>query len=103
MSSRRPPTNWPPITRALFGSELAVVKGGAANAGDIFLSKTTDKSLGLQDEGYLMEIGGSVSVKAETKTGAYWSTRTILQALRPVTVLSRRAPPAIIRCIRCVV
>lgn len=66
----------------LFGSELAVVKGGAANAGDIFLSKTTDKSLGLQDEGYLMEIGDSVSVKAETKTGAYWSTRTILQALK---------------------
>lgn len=66
----------------LFGSELAVVKGSAANAGDIFLSKTTDKSLGLQDEGYLMEIGDSVSVKAETKTGAYWSTRTILQALK---------------------
>lgn len=66
----------------LFGSEPAVVKGSAANAGDIFLSKTTDKSLGLQDEGYLMEIADSVSVKAETKTGAYWSTRTILQALK---------------------
>lgn len=66
----------------LFGSELAVVKGSSANAGDIFLSKTTDKSLGLQDEGYLMEITDSVSVKAETKTGAYWSTRTILQALK---------------------
>lgn len=66
----------------LFGSELTVVKGSAANAGDIFLSKTTDKSLGLQDEGYLMEITDSVSVKAETKTGAYWSTRTILQALK---------------------
>ena len=66
----------------LFGSELAVVKGSAANAGDIFLSKTTDKSLGLQDEGYLMEITDSVSDKAETKTGAYWSTRTILQALK---------------------
>lgn len=66
----------------LFGSELAVVKGSSANAGDILLSKTTDTSLGLQDEGYLMEIGDSVSVKAETKTGAYWSTRTILQALK---------------------
>ena len=66
----------------LFGSELAVVKGSSANAGDIFLSKTTDTSLGLQDEGYLMEITDSVSVKAETKTGAYWSTRTILQALK---------------------
>lgn len=66
----------------LFSSELTVVKGSAANAGDIFLSKTSDKSLGLQDEGYLMEIGDSVSVKAETKTGAYWSTRTILQALK---------------------
>lgn len=54
----------------LFGSELTVVKGSAANAGDIFLSKTSDKSLGLQDEGYLMEITDSVSVKAETKTGA---------------------------------
>lgn len=66
----------------LFGSELAVVKGSSANAGDILLSKTTDTSLGLQDEGYLMEITDSVSVKAETKTGAYWSTRTILQALK---------------------
>ena len=66
----------------LFGSELSVVKGSTANAGDIFLSKTTDTSLGLQDEGYLMEITDSVSVKAETKTGAYWSTRTILQALK---------------------
>ena len=66
----------------LFGSELAVVKGSSANAGDIFLSKTTDTSLGLQDEGYLMEITDSVSVKAESKTGAYWSTRTILQALK---------------------
>ena len=66
----------------LFGSDLAVVKGSSANVGDIFLSKTTDTSLGLQDEGYLMEITDSVSVKAETKTGAYWSTLTILQALK---------------------
>lgn len=66
----------------LFGSELTVVKGSAANAGDIFLSKTNDTSLGLQDEGYLMDITDRVSVKAETKTGAYWSTRTILQALK---------------------
>lgn len=66
----------------LFGSELTVIKGSATNAGDIFLSKSNDTSLGLQDEGYLMDITDRVSVKAETKTGAYWSTRTILQALK---------------------
>ena len=34
------------------------------------------------DEGYLMEIGNSITVTSETETGAYWATRTILQALK---------------------
>lgn len=68
----------------LTGSEIAVVSGNAASVqtGDFFFTKTDDTALGLMDEGYLMEIGGSVKVTSETETGAYWATRTILQALK---------------------
>lgn len=66
------------------GKEITVVKGTAADAGsgDFFFSKTTDASLGLMKEGYLMDISDKVVVTSETQTGAYWATRTILQALK---------------------
>src|SRR5699024_6635630 len=44
--------------------------------------KTGDTTLGLMEEGYLMEISDSITVTSETETGAYWATRTILQALK---------------------
>ncbi len=61
---------------------MSVAKGNTANAGEFLLSLTSDKSKGLQDEGYLMEITNKVSVQAETATGAFWATRTILQSLK---------------------
>lgn len=66
------------------GKEITVVKGTEADAGngDFFFSKTTDASLGLMKEGYLMDISDKVVVTSETQTGAYWATRTILQALK---------------------
>lgn len=69
---------------ALTGKTIEVVKGTKSdvNAGDFFFEKTADTTLGLKDEGYLMEINDSVTVTSETQTGAYWATRTILQALK---------------------
>lgn len=68
----------------LTGKTIEVVKGTKADvkSGDFFFEKTTDVSLGLMDEGYLMEIDDSVMVTSETQTGAYWATRTLLQALK---------------------
>ena len=63
------------------GKSIAVVKG-ESKTGDITLALTKDKSLGLQDEGYLMDIDDSINIKAETTTGAYWATRTILQSIK---------------------
>lgn len=68
----------------LTGKELPVVKGSYTdvNAGDFYFDKTTDTSLGLMEEGYLMEISDKIIVTSETQTGAYWATRSILQALK---------------------
>ena len=48
-------------------------------AGSIVISLIDDKELG--DEGYSIEIGDYVAIKANTPTGAYWATRTLLQIL----------------------
>lgn len=68
----------------LTGREISVVSGDASSvqAGDFFFTMTDDTTLGLMDEGYLMEISDSITVTSETETGAYWATRTILQALK---------------------
>lgn len=62
------------------GTELTVVKADASQvqAGDIVFTANTDRGLG--EEGNLLEIGDVLEVKAEESTGAYWATRTILQA-----------------------
>ena len=64
--------------------ELTVVKGSKADVqnGDFYFALTDDTSKGLQDEGYLMTVDKYVEVEAETTTGAYWATRTILQSLK---------------------
>ncbi len=61
------------------GKTLAVITG-KPNDGDIFFTKDTENNLG--KEGYIMDIQGHVTVKAEQATGAYWSTRSILQILK---------------------
>lgn len=68
----------------LTGREISVVSGDASSvqAGDFFFTMTDDTTLGLMDEGYLMDISDSITVTSETETGAYWATRTILQALK---------------------
>ena len=68
----------------LTGKTITVVKGTSADAaaGDFFFAKTEDTRLGLMKEGYLMDISDTIVVTSETQTGAYWATRTILQALK---------------------
>ena len=66
----------------MFGKALKakVTKDAAKTAaGSIVISLTDDKELG--DEGYSIEIGDYVAIKANTATGAYWATRTLLQIL----------------------
>ena len=59
------------------GTNLTVRSGDSAGAGDILF--TVDAESGLDEEGYIMEIGDSLTVKAEENTGAYWATRSIIQ------------------------
>lgn len=67
--------------KEITGKEISVVKG-EAKPGDFYFTLTTDKTKGLQKEGYSMEIADKVTVEAETTTGAFWATRTILQSLK---------------------
>lgn len=68
---------------AIMGQTLPVVTADSANAGDFFFA-LTEEGKGLQDEGYRMTVDEKVSVEAETTTGAFWATRTILQSLKAV-------------------
>ena len=65
-----------------FGKSLKVKACKDTNkvaAGSIVISLTDDKELG--DEGYSITIGENVAINANTPTGAYWATRTLLQIL----------------------
>lgn len=63
--------------------ETLEVVHGQGDEGDITLELTQDKSKGLQDEGYLIDIDDdSVKIVAETDTGAFWATRTLLQSFK---------------------
>ena len=63
----------------LFGKELKAQAGSKAHNGSIIMILTDDKELG--DEGYTIEIDDAVTISANTPTGAYWATRTLLQIL----------------------
>lgn len=56
--------------------KLTLAKG-KAQAGDIVLQIQADKTLG--NEGYRMDIGQTVALKAATGQGLFWGTRSILQ------------------------
>ena len=63
----------------LFGQKLKTKAASKASEGSIIMVLTDDKELG--DEGYSIEIGDAVAISANTTTGAYWATRTLLQIL----------------------
>ena len=60
---------------AEMGTNLTVVND--EGSADILFKE--DSSNGLGEEGYIMEIGDALTVKAEENTGAYWATRSIIQ------------------------
>ena len=66
------------------GLEISEIKIGTkaeAKPGDFCFALSSDNN-GLGKEGYTMEIDDAVFAEAEEATGAYWSTRTILQILK---------------------
>ena len=64
------------------GKKLEIVVGESPKTGDIALSLGANVEKGLGKEGYIMTIGDYVNVEAEDATGAFFSTRTILQVLK---------------------
>ena len=63
----------------MFGKALKAKSSNNAKAEGIVITLTNDEELG--DEGYSIEIGNNVVIAANTPTGAYWATRTLLQIL----------------------
>ena len=63
----------------MFGKELKTKAASKAQEGSIIMVLTDDQELG--DEGYSIEINDGVAISANTVTGAYWATRTLLQIL----------------------
>jgi hexosaminidase len=64
--------------RAGSGLTVPAVSGGA-RAGDVVLSLSPAVR---QEQGYELTVGDTVAVRARTETGAFYGTRTVLQALR---------------------
>ena len=66
------------------GKTLSAVMGDVsqAGAGDVVLTLANDSSKGFMDEGYGMQVTDRIVVEAETKQGAYFATRTILQSIK---------------------
>ena len=62
------------------GRSIEIRYGNDSSAGDFYFTLGSEDKL-LGDEGYNMEITDKVTVEATHKTGAYWSTRSILQIL----------------------
>jgi hexosaminidase len=66
----------------LIGSQdCPVVQGAAPQAGGIFLT-LNDSETGIGDEGYVMEVGDAVTIRAKTDTGVFYGTQTLLQILK---------------------
>ena len=62
------------------GSSLPVVTTSSPTIGDFYLTlKNSDMSIG--KEGYLLKVGDSVVINANTSSGVFYGTRTILQIL----------------------
>lgn len=60
----------------MFNKKLEVIQGKSAT-GDFVFTLKTDKALG--KEGYSIKVTDRVAITAPEATGAYWSTRTLLQ------------------------
>lgn len=66
----------------LFGKSMkakSISNAAKVATGNIIISLIDDKELG--DEGYSIDITDYITINANTPTGAYWATRTLLQIL----------------------
>ncbi|NWJ52195.1 MAG: family 20 glycosylhydrolase [Bacteroidetes bacterium] len=71
----------------LLGRKITIRYGKPQN-GNIFITLNNDeKTLG--DEGYMMEVGNILTIKANKSTGCFWGTRTVLQLLEQSTSIPR--------------
>ena len=74
--------------KAVSGLDLAVVTAAAPVAGDVFLELVDEVDTGLgaegyqRVEGYELEVGDRVTIRANTSTGVFWGSRTLLQILQ---------------------
>ncbi|MCY4162793.1 MAG: family 20 glycosylhydrolase [bacterium] len=66
------------------GLDLAVVAGASGSAGNIFLSylDTYDSELGAEGYSLNSSVAGGVVITANTSTGLFYGTRTLLQILK---------------------
>ena len=65
---------------SMTGSSLPVVTTSSPIIGDFYLTlKNSDRGIG--KEGYLIKVGDYVVISANTSTGVFYGTRTILQIL----------------------
>src|SRR4029077_14366139 len=65
---------------ALTGTRPEIAVGSHATPGDVFLTLRTEDA-GLGAEGYLLEIGVGVSIRAHTAAGVFYGSRSVLQLL----------------------
>lgn len=66
---------------AMTGLTLNIVTSASPQAGDIFLTlNNTDNGIGT--EGYIMQVGTYVTIKANSSKGVFYGTRTALQILK---------------------
>ncbi|HEX9067497.1 MAG TPA: family 20 glycosylhydrolase [Ktedonobacterales bacterium] len=62
------------------GQTLPIINLASPEPGDIFLTLTVpDQTIG--DEGYLMAVGDTLTLRAHTSTGVFYGTRSVLQML----------------------
>ena len=62
------------------GHLLPVINTGVLNSGDFLLTlNASDTSIG--DEGYLFNVGDTITIRANTSQGVFYGTRTALQIL----------------------
>lgn len=80
--------------QAVYPKAKFTIKTGKPLPGDIYFSLLNDTAQIKSPEGYILEIGEHISIKAREPIGAFWGTRTILQILEQDSI-HRRIPKGI--------
>ncbi len=67
---------------AVTNLNYTVITSDQATKGDILLKLLPSLNTALGDEGYILEIGGNIKIKANTNTGLYYGAQSVLQVLK---------------------